>query len=139
MDRREKNRLAAARYRERHPDRVKASERAYRVRNAEAARFRTRIWASNNKRTLKRIKFATRLKRYGLTVEDWARAFHGQGGQCSGCLAPLQDGWRTAVDHSHRTGKFRGLLCIRCNRSLGVLLESPDTLRRLAAYVEAHR
>lgn len=139
MERRERNRLAAARYRERHSERVRASDRAYRLRNVELTRKRTKRWASQNLGALKRIKFATRLRKYGLTVEDWARAFHAQGGKCSGCLEPLRDGWHTAIDHCHRTNKFRGLLCIRCNRSIGVLQESPATLRRLASYLEAHR
>lgn len=136
MDSARKQREATARYRARHPDRVKDSERSYRERNRELCRKRTRDWAARNQITLKRIKFATSLKKYGLDVEDWARAFHAQGGRCIGCLSELRDGWHTAIDHCHHTGKFRGLLCIRCNRSLGVLLENPATLRRLADYLE---
>lgn len=136
---RTKNAEAAARYRERHPERVKESQLAYRLRNPDARRASVRRWEVANPIALARSKFASRLKRYGIDVEDWARAYDRQGGCCAGCIEPLRDGWHTAVDHCHQTNRFRGLLCIRCNRSIGVLLESTRTLRRLADYLEAHR
>jgi hypothetical protein len=39
------------------------------------------------------------------------------------------------LDHDHRTGKIRGLLCSQCNRTLGHS-ESPERLRRAADYLE---
>ncbi len=136
---RTKNAEAAARYRERHPERVKQSQLKYRLENRAVCNMRHRRWADENPVSLARSKFAARLRRYGIDVEDWARAFHRQRGCCAGCCEPLRDGWHTAVDHCHRTNRFRGLLCIRYNRSIGVLLESTRTLRRLADYLEAHR
>ena len=136
---RAKQRKHMAGWRAANPERAKAISRAHYARNPEARITSTRKWAANNRATVKRIKFASSLKKYGITVEDWARAFHAQEGRCAGCRDLLGEGWKTAVDHCHRTGKFRGLLCIRCNRSLGVLLERPETLRRLASYLEAHR
>lgn len=120
-------------------ERKRAKWRRDRALNPAAAYARTRAWGLKNPIQLKRIKFANRMKKYGLDVEDWARAFHRQEGKCSGCLVKLLDGWHTAIDHCHLTDKFRGLLCIRCNRSIGVLQESTETLRRLALYLESHR
>ena len=42
------------------------------------------------------------------------------------------------IDHCHRTGIFRGLLCSGCNLALGATKDEPDTLRKLAEYVDLH-
>ncbi len=39
------------------------------------------------------------------------------------------------LDHCHKTGKFRGWLCNRCNQALGLLDDSPAKLLALAAFV----
>lgn len=81
------------------------------------------------------------LKRaYGITSEDWARMYNSQGGQCAGCKNRLGFDRNTHVDHCHKTGRIRGLLCHGCNVALGRVEDSPETLRRLADYLatEAH-
>jgi hypothetical protein len=40
------------------------------------------------------------------------------------------------LDHDHLTGKFRGWLCVSCNRALGLAKDDPDLLRALAEYLE---
>jgi hypothetical protein len=40
------------------------------------------------------------------------------------------------VDHSHKTGRVRGVLCFNCNSAIGQLGEDPDAVRRAAAYPE---
>lgn len=62
-----------------------------------------------------------------------------QDGRCEGCSGPLLPGPTTHVDHDHTTGKVRGLLCKTCNMGMGLLKDSPDVLRRLAAYLERPR
>ena len=47
---------------------------------------------------------------YGISVEDYARLFKRQGGICGIC-GKAPGNRRLAVDHDHRTGKIRGLLC----------------------------
>lgn len=42
------------------------------------------------------------------------------------------------VDHCHRTGKIRGMLCRECNLGLGHFLDRPSVLRRAADYLESH-
>ncbi|MFE5866619.1 endonuclease VII domain-containing protein [Streptomyces virginiae] len=58
-----------------------------------------------------------------------------QGGLCCLCLrAPA-----VHVDHCHKTGRVRGVLCFNCNVGLGLLKESPDRIRRAAEYLEGTR
>lgn len=40
------------------------------------------------------------------------------------------------IDHDHNTGAIRGILCSGCNVSLGHAKENPETLRKLALYIE---
>lgn len=53
--------------------------------------------------------------RYGLTPEDLQRMVAEQGNLCALCGCPMQ---RPVVDHSHVTGKVRGVLCHPCNIKL---------------------
>lgn len=43
-----------------------------------------------------------------------------------------------AVDHNHRTGKVRGLLCNACNLSIGKMRDDPTRLRAAATYLEKY-
>jgi hypothetical protein len=61
-----------------------------------------------------------RLKKFGLTEEDYQRILAEQGGVCAICSGPPDTRWKTlAVDHDHVTRKVRGLLCMVCNTMLG--------------------
>lgn len=43
---------------------------------------------------------------------------------------------RLAVDHSHKTGKIRGLLCITCNAGLGMFQDNPQILANAIEYLK---
>lgn len=78
------------------------------------------------------------LNEYGIDFEDWARMYERQGHTCAVCGDPLDFGPRTCVDHCHRTGKVRALLCNLCNSALGHSRERVDVLVSLIAYVRHH-
>lgn len=46
---------------------------------------------------------------------------------------------RLAIDHDHKTGKIRGLLCHRCNVSIGSMQESTELLQAAIDYLKKHR
>jgi hypothetical protein len=58
--------------------------------------------------------------RYGITEDDYHRMAEKQNQSCAICGRGTQ---RLDVDHDHETGKVRGLLCIRCNTTVGILEE----------------
>ena len=103
--------------------------------------------ASQNDPTIyRRVQWRSKLKRlYGITVEDYNRMLAEQGGGCAMCGATDPNvGSRTYkknvrtvfdVDHCHKTGKVRGLLCTRCNRLVGLANDDPDTAMRLIKYL----
>ena len=59
-------------------------------------------------------------KKYSLTLEQYDQMFEQQNGVCAICGLPELNR-RLAVDHNHKTGKIRGLLCIQCNVKLCAL------------------
>ncbi|MET7691131.1 endonuclease VII domain-containing protein [Streptomyces sp. NPDC005483] len=73
------------------------------------------------------------LKRhYGLTEAERDEMVASQMGLCVICLkAPA-----VHVDHCHKTGRVRGVLCFNCNSAIGKLGDDPDAVRRAAAYLE---
>jgi hypothetical protein len=77
-------------------------------------------------------------KKYGISQAQWQEMYAKQGGVCAicGCRQRYQ---ALAVDHCHKTGKVRGLLCVQCNRGLGRFFDSPVRLRKAADYIERSR
>lgn len=73
------------------------------------------------------------IKQYGLTVEERDRIWKAQGECCAVCS---HDEGVMTHDHNHYTGKFRGIICQRCNTALGMALDDPATLRALADYLD---
>lgn len=78
-----------------------------------------------------------RLQRYKLTPEVHAQMLLEQKGVCAIC-EKLPKGKRPlCVDHSHLSGKVRGLLCYGCNRALHIL-ESVELLEKAKNYLKKH-
>ncbi len=76
-------------------------------------------------------------RRFGISPEEYAAILKQQGGVCAICAGSPKGRWkRFVVDHDHRTGKIRALLCAWCNTALGLAQDSPTLLRRMAAYLE---
>lgn len=75
---------------------------------------------------------------YGLAPGDYERLLAAQGGSCavSKCRATGKSK-RLAVDHDHRTGEVRGLLCSTHNRLIGLHRDDPESFRSIAAYLES--
>ena len=73
--------------------------------------------------------------KYGITEADYDRMAKVQGGVCAICKC-RQRFQKLAVDHDHKTGKVRGLLCVSCNRGLGTFFDSTYRLRAAADYLD---
>jgi len=61
-------------------------------------------------------------------------------GRCGICRKPLdQDGKDTHVDHSHLTGKVRGILCGKCNIGIGHFDDDVERMADAITYLNAAR
>ena len=76
--------------------------------------------------------------RFGISVEEYEQMLVAQSGGCAICGCVNVDERRLAVDHDHKTGRIRGLLCHHCNVVLGHVNDSPARLRQLIAYIKKH-
>jgi len=77
---------------------------------------------------------------YGLSIEEYNKLYEAQGGVCSICGHPETSTnkktgqlYNLSVDHNHKTGAVRGLLCYSCNVSLG---HFKDDISKLLAAIE---
>lgn len=75
-----------------------------------------------------------RLKRYGLTEEEYRTLIFMHDGRCAICRADEE----LCVDHDHDSGKVRGLLCQACNKGLGLLKDDQMLLLAAKMYLERH-
>ena len=79
-------------------------------------------------------------RKFGITIEHYNMMFEQQNGSCAICNRHQSEFKRAlAVDHDHKSGKVRALLCLNCNKSLGGFQERPELLHAAVAYLESHR
>lgn len=74
--------------------------------------------------------------KYGLSIEEVDKLVADQNNMCAGCQVVFTELLYPCVDHCHTTNKVRGILCNPCNMALGIIKDNPETLRRLANYLE---
>jgi hypothetical protein len=80
-------------------------------------------------------------RKYRMSIEDYDRMLAAQGGVCAICKGPSKrKNGLFDVDHDHKTGKVRGLLCHGCNTGIGLLGDDPRVWERaikIAGLVES--
>ena len=69
--------------------------------------------------------------KYNITVEEYDKLLSKQSCKCAVCEAELVSGSeqyikRPVVDHNHKTGEVRELLCPKCNLALGNCNDSSE-------------
>lgn len=75
---------------------------------------------------------------YGMTLRQYEILLGAQLGGCAVCGKPPTGTKPLAVDHNHKTGEVRGLLCSRCNCGLGYI-EHSDWLAKAVNYLKGKR
>lgn len=79
---------------------------------------------------------------YGLSPDEFDTLWDSQGGRCAICRIVLVDGGPSHardtlhVDHDHKSGAVRGLLCAPCNTMLGQAEDDPERLSAAIAYLK---
>lgn len=81
---------------------------------------------------------------FNLSFDDYLQMFNAQNGVCAICKQPETHKRQgklkmLAVDHDHKTGAIRGLLCSDCNTGIGKLKDDPMVIRSAIQYLEKSR
>jgi hypothetical protein len=74
--------------------------------------------------------------KYGINKKQVENAIKKQGGKCPICKVKLTGDYH--IDHSHKTGKFRGILCSYCNQALGQFKDNIESLENAIKYLKSN-
>lgn len=101
-----------------------------------------KFFISKEKRGEKRMRMCLECRKdYRKNSDDYyRRVIAEQNGLCAICgIAEVEHGKRFSIDHDHSTGKYRGLLCVRCNFGIGHFKDNPNHLSKAIDYLSAHK
>lgn len=119
----------ARKYYHSHAEERRAYARKYRADHPHMKRIRKQ-WVSDNSRR-------SHLKRqYGMIQKEYEEMLEKQNHKCSICATHIDN---PCVDHDHKTGKVRGLLCRTCNSGLGHFKDNERILVSAAEYLRRHQ
>lgn len=110
---------------------------ARRRRYASDAEYRERCKAEARSRDKEVVRDGRLRSQFGITAAQYDAMLAAQGGGCAICGKGSGDGrgHRLHVDHCHRSGKVRGILCASCNLGLGKFGDDARMLKRAAEYL----
>lgn len=139
-------------YQRNHRDKIIKKSRNYYAKNRERLLAKHKIWHEAHKEERREKLIAWRKRpevrlhqknydfkhKYGITVLEYDELVKKQEGKCALCgkIPRKLKKIGLHVDHDHRTGKVRGLLCSKCNTSIGALGDTGEGLIKAAMYVD---
>ena len=96
----------------------------------------TKLTATERKRRQRRSAHNSHLKKmYGITIQDYDKILASQRGVCAICKGGTTRR-HFAVDHNHKNGRVRGLLCARCNMGLAKFMDRTVVVGRAYLYMQ---
>ena len=104
--------------------------------HAAVLRKRANKWSAKNRKKLQGYKLKYK---FGITASQRNKMIHEQNGLCAICDEDLSTSFRVSVDHNHKTGKVRGILCNNCNLGLGIFRDSIELIQKAQTYLEKHK
>ena len=79
-------------------------------------------------------------RKYKITLDEFNEMLKKQKGKCAICGGTeTHDKHKVmAVDHCHKSGKIRALLCFKCNSGLGHFGDNIENLKKAIKYLKKH-
>ena len=111
----------------------------------QAKFYKTAVWCRACHREATRD---SRYRKLGVSRDEYLAVLHGQMGACAICGSHERSVDSTKpgsaktrglhLDHDHKTGKRRGILCWNCNQTLGRVKDSTELLQSMIAYINKY-
>lgn len=120
----------------------KERSKTYHEKNAVKRRQREKERRQNNPQKYREYEV---WRSYGITPEEYYAILDSQENRCAGCRVEFSENTLVCIDHDHKCcpqsrggcGQcVRGALCNSCNRGLGSLKDSVETMERLIEYMK---
>ena len=152
--------LADKRYAQKHPDKIRERWEKYRKSHPDKIKeWKAKYYLKHKKKVLKKSNkyyeehrlqvlkqrekyrngYGTLIltRKYGISVETYKKMLAEQDGKCAICKQPFT--LTPFIDHCHKVGKVRGLLCRGCNTGLGNFQDSIENLEQAIRYLEKYK
>jgi hypothetical protein len=128
----------ARRWRAKHPELVKEIKARYRAKHPDSRLWKDRnLVAARKYRQTPQYKEAQRIRNLRFKekqrAEQAAIAGRPKPELCEICQT---NEFRVVFDHCHKHGHFRGWICDRCNRTLGLVRDNREILLAMARYLK---
>jgi len=140
LNNKEKIRENKKRWRAANKDKIKEANRRFRDRHGEKLKKDKYQWVGENKDKRRIISRRHLLKKYNLTENDYDDMLEKQNYECLICHTKV-DGLKEVlhIDHCHKTGKIRGLLCRCCNVAIGLIKEDITIAYAIIDYINNNK
>lgn len=113
---------------------------------SKCLRDKNKIWRTENPEAFKVYKsrntYYMATHRYGLSMVEYKALLKKSKGKCIICrinFSKIKINRRCHIDHDHKTGKVRGLLCHRCNNGLGNFRDSIKYMAKAIKYLKRNK
>ena len=73
--------------------------------------------------------------KFNLSHEEWLEMWEYQEEKCAICGIVFPTPSDACVDHDHKTGEIRGLLCRKCNRGIGHFNDDIELVTKAMKYL----
>ena len=140
---REKIRELNKKYYHNNIEKIRKKHRLYKkeyyIKNREKCIAQSREYKRTHKEQIKEYDKKHSLRyHYGLSIIEFNNILLAQNNRCAICNEPLdlQNSKNVHIDHDHKTGKIRGILCQKCNLAIGLLRDNPEYTKRATEYLE---
>lgn len=112
----------------------RANGREWYGKNREKKQAQNKRWKEQNSERFRELNLKYR---FGITLQDYENQLNSQDRKCAICEKPSEElEYNMLIDHCHKTGVLRGLLCKKCNFAIGLLDDNVETLKKAIHYLE---